>query len=73
MPYMDGVELVGWVRAAEIAAGNGRQSFVVAVSANGHDPQCIEECRAAGFDDVVSKPLTVDSIKQLLAVANSRG
>ena len=62
MPQMDGVEATQYIRAIEREEGRP-PSLIVAVTANVM-PADIERFRAAGIDDVLSKPV---SKKDLLA------
>ena len=66
MPYMDGMEFIGRLRAAEAAAGDGRRAFAVLVSANVDEPGCRETCLAAGFDEVASKPISLAAVVRAL-------
>ena len=68
MPFMDGVELARCIRDKEAdECDRGRRLRIIGVSANGDDHACRRDCFAAGMDDVLSKPLRIDTIKQLLA------
>ena len=71
MPYMDGMEFIGRLRAAEAAAGDGRRAFAVLVSANADEPGCREACLAAGFDEVASKPISLAAVVR--ALKHARG
>ena len=70
MPEIDGFELTRRIRAAETDIGKsgfGSRLPIVAITANAA-PADIESYRAAGMDDVLSKPLELSQ----LAVALSR-
>ncbi|MFP5517468.1 MAG: ATP-binding protein [Alphaproteobacteria bacterium] len=69
MPEIDGFELTRRIRAAE--AGIGKSGFgsrlpIVAITANAA-PADIESYRAAGMDDVLSKPLELSQLAVALA------
>ncbi len=63
MPEMDGFEATATIRAQE--AGSGRHVPVVAMTAN-TQPADIAHCRAAGMDDHLPKPLTIEALGAVL-------
>ena len=69
MPHMDGLTCVRAFRAWEATQQNRQRTLTVAVSANGDDAGWRDECLAAGFDDVVEKPLKIKTLKDLLVRA----
>ncbi len=64
MPEIDGFELTRRIRAAE--SDNGSRLPIVAITANAA-PADIESYRAAGMDDVLSKPLELSQLAVALA------
>ncbi|MCP4376091.1 MAG: EAL domain-containing protein [bacterium] len=62
MPEMDGHELIKQIRALE-ASGSRHPIIAVTASAMEND---IKRCLDSGADDVISKPLVLDAIKQAL-------
>jgi signal transduction histidine kinase/DNA-binding response OmpR family regulator len=62
MPVMDGYELVAAIRAEETAE---RRRPLLALTANALQGEA-ERCRAAGFDDYLSKPLPLAELKSRL-------
>jgi CheY-like chemotaxis protein len=73
MPVLDGIECVRQMRAWEAAQPDTprRHTRTVAVSANSDDDGCRDDCLAAGFDLVESKPLSRDRLRDLLAGAET--
>ena len=69
MPHMDGLTCIRAFRAWEATQQNRQRTLTVAVSANGDDAGWRDECLAAGFDDVVEKPLKIKTLKDLLVRA----
>ncbi|MDR6771378.1 response regulator [Azospirillum sp. BE72] len=69
MPEIDGFELTRRIRAAEAGVGKsgiGNRLPIVAITANAA-PADIENYRAAGMDDVLSKPLELSQLAVALA------
>ena len=69
MPEIDGFELTRRIRAAEADVGNsgfGARLPIVAITANAA-PADVESYRAAGMDDVLSKPLELSQLAVALA------
>nr|WP_295834685.1 ATP-binding protein [uncultured Azospirillum sp.] len=66
MPEIDGFELTRQVRSGEASAGVGNRLPIVAITANAA-PADIESYRAAGMDDVLSKPLELSQLAVTLA------
>ncbi|CBS85942.1 response regulator [Azospirillum lipoferum] len=69
MPEIDGFELTRRIRAAEADIGNsglGARLPIVAITANAA-PADVESYRAAGMDDVLSKPLELSQLAVALA------
>ncbi|CAO3443116.1 ATP-binding protein [Azospirillum largimobile] len=69
MPEIDGFELTRRIRAAEAGIGEpdfGSRLPIVAITANAA-PADIENYRAAGMDDVLSKPLELSQLAVALA------
>jgi CheY-like chemotaxis protein/HPt (histidine-containing phosphotransfer) domain-containing protein len=60
MPLMDGLEA-----ARKICARQGPHPRIIAVTAN-VTPGTREECIAAGMDDYMSKPVTMDRLREML-------
>jgi CheY-like chemotaxis protein len=65
MPVMTGSEATRALRAS--STGLSRASPVIAVTANGRKSD-LDECREAGMDDVIVKPLLVENLLQKLAL-----
>ena len=42
------------------------RTVIIAVTANGDDPGCQSNCRKAGMDGVLTKPLTLVALHELL-------
>ncbi len=67
MPRMDGLEATRRIRA-----GTGPQPYIVALTANAMDGDR-EQCLDAGADDYLTKPVTVESLREALdTVGTSR-
>ena len=67
MPLMDGLACLRRLRAWEReGSGDRRRTRCIAVTANADDPGCVDEALAAGFDDVLAKPLTAAKLRELL-------
>jgi len=70
MPDMDGFELTRQIRAEEGARGaqgNGRpRTPIVALTANALKGEA-ERCLIAGMDDYLTKPLTLDRLRESVA------
>jgi len=62
MPGMDGYELIGQIRALE---SDISRAPIIAVTANAMESD-IERCLGSGADDVITKPLVLDALKQVL-------
>jgi CheY-like chemotaxis protein len=65
MPDMDGFELTRQMRAEESALGRPRTP-IVALTANALKGEA-ERCLEAGMDDYLTKPLTLDRLRQAVA------
>lgn len=63
MPEMDGFELTAAIRAAE--EGTGRHTPIVAATANALQGEA-ENCRRAGMDGYLSKPIKLDALAREL-------
>jgi CheY-like chemotaxis protein len=66
MPFMDGIECVRRLRENEEARADPR-ALVKAVTANADDPGTHAECLAAGFDEVLAKPIGRQRVEEFLA------
>ncbi len=65
MPVMDGYEATGRIREFEKTEGGGKRRTIVALTANtvaGDRERCLE----AGMDDYVSKPVTLEQLRDVL-------
>lgn len=60
MMQMDGLECAARIRDLEI--GTGKRIPIVAMSVNVHNT-AREECLAAGMDDYIAKPFTLEQFK----------
>ncbi len=65
MPDMDGLELTRQIRAEEAARGDGARTPIVALTANALKGEA-DRCLAAGMDDYLTKPLTLDRLREAL-------
>lgn len=61
MPVMDGYEFTRRIRAAE----KGERQLIIAMTANVL-PEQAERCSAAGMDDLLGKPVLLDTLRQML-------
>lgn len=64
MPVMDGLALARAVREHE--AGGGRHTPIICITADDHSLEH-QHCRAAGMDDVLVKPITLEALHHRLA------
>ncbi len=62
MPEMDGYELIEQIRALE---SGGEASPIIAVTANAMESD-LRRCFDTGASDVISKPFTLEALKQML-------
>ncbi|MFO1158871.1 MAG: PAS-domain containing protein [Reyranellaceae bacterium] len=62
MPDMDGLELTRQIRAEEALTRSSRRTPIVALTANALKGEA-ERCLAAGMDDYLTKPLTLDRLR----------
>ena len=63
MPDMDGFELTRQIRAEETLRSPGRRTPIVAVTANALKGEA-SRCAAAGMDGYLTKPLTLDRLRE---------
>jgi len=71
MPDMGGIQAAREVRQQEQERDHGERAYVVALT--GEDDGAVgEECARAGFDKVVSKPVTRAALQEILAVIPKR-
>jgi CheY-like chemotaxis protein/HPt (histidine-containing phosphotransfer) domain-containing protein len=63
MPDMDGFELTRQIRAEEALAKSGRRIPIVALTANALKGEA-DRCLAAGMDGYLTKPLTLDRLRE---------
>ena len=63
MPDMDGFELTRQIRAEEATGSTGRHTSIVALTANALKGEA-EKCLAAGMDGYLTKPLTLDRLRE---------
>ncbi|MCX7363833.1 MAG: PAS-domain containing protein [Alphaproteobacteria bacterium] len=66
MPDMDGFELTRQIRAEETLKGVEKRTPIVALTANALKGEA-ERCLAAGMDDYLTKPLTLDRLRRAVA------
>ena len=67
MPHMDGFVACETIRKREASAGRGEHIPIVALTANALSGDR-ERCLAAGMDDYLSKPFTIEQLRQRLEV-----
>ncbi len=67
MPVMDGLEATRRIRAHE-QSKNGLRQVIIGVSANS-DHETMEEAFAAGIDDFLPKPFSVDAFMKAVRIA----
>ena len=72
MPEMDGVEATVEIRAREAQAGGGAHIPIVAMTAHAMVGDR-ERFLAAGMDDYVSKPISKDRLREVLALDRPAG
>jgi CheY-like chemotaxis protein len=65
MPELDGFAATVAIRAWERAAGQGRHQPIVALTADALEGDA-EKSRAAGMDDHLSKPITLERLAAVL-------
>jgi len=63
MPVMDGFEATREIRSRPT---RGARPWIVAVTANAMSGDA-ERCRAAGMDDYISKPISIDDLRRVAA------
>lgn len=63
MPDMDGFELTRHIRAEEALSRAGRRTPIIALTANALKGEA-DRCLAAGMDGYLTKPLTLDRLRQ---------
>ena len=63
MPEMDGYELIRQIRTQEVKTGG--RCPIIASSANAMESDT-QRCLEVGADDVISKPVSLESLKQVL-------
>jgi CheY-like chemotaxis protein/HPt (histidine-containing phosphotransfer) domain-containing protein len=66
MPDMDGFELTRQIRAEESATPSVTRTPIVALTANALKGEA-ERCIAAGMDDYLTKPLTLERLREAVA------
>ena len=66
MPDMDGFELTRQIRAEESVLPGHPHTPIVALTANALKGEA-ERCLSAGMDDYLTKPLTLDRLRQCIA------
>ncbi len=62
MPEMDGYELIGQIRSLESGV---EASPIIAVTANAMEGD-VKRCLDTGANDVISKPFSLEALKQML-------
>jgi CheY-like chemotaxis protein len=65
MPIMDGYEATKTINYAQRQRESSKRVPIIGLTANA-DSKTREECLVAGMSDVLSKPVHMDSLKQLL-------
>lgn len=65
MPRLDGFELAAAIRARELRLGHARKPIVAITG--GALPEDFERCVAAGMDDYLVKPISIDELRRVLA------
>ncbi|MGV3771624.1 MAG: response regulator [Verrucomicrobiales bacterium] len=70
LPDMDGLEVTRHIREHELREGLSR-SFIVAVTAHSSS-NYHTECKAAGMDDYISKPIRIEDLRNTLDKAKQR-
>ena len=71
MPVMDGFQATEAIRRRERADPRVGRAHIVAVTANALSGDR-EQCLAAGMDDYLSKPLSLDALREALARASTK-
>ena len=66
MPDMDGFELTRQIRAEEVVRGDRTRTPIVALTANALKGEA-ERCLVAGMDDYLTKPLTLDRLREAVS------
>ena len=66
MPDMDGYELTRQIRAEEVVRGDRARTPIAALTANALKGEA-ERCLSAGMDDYLTKPLTLDRLREAVA------
>jgi CheY-like chemotaxis protein len=65
MPEMDGLSATAAIRAWEVEHAQPRRP-IIALTANAIEGDC-ERCLAAGMDDYLSKPFTLEQLQAVLS------
>jgi signal transduction histidine kinase/CheY-like chemotaxis protein/HPt (histidine-containing phosphotransfer) domain-containing protein len=71
MPDMDGFELTRQIRAEEALRRTGQRTPIIALTANALKGEA-DRCMAAGMDGYLTKPLTLDRLRQTVGTWLSR-